>query len=116
VINKYFSRLLGLNFFRAVKDLDHLVSGSSTLESNWEKIENLFELRNQVVHNARKVELSDKELIWLFSSITIFLESAQQLIDNYIIVENYEEGSDDITECLGVSYDHMKEIISKNRI
>ena len=114
VINKYFSKLLDLHFFKAIKDLD-LVLGDGSLERHWEEIENLFELRNQVIHNAKEVELTNIEITLLAQYTTIFVTSATQLIDNYTILDNYDEGSDDITEFMGMSYEMMKQIISENR-
>ena len=117
VINKCFSELLEINFFQAIKDLEKAIEGGESLEENWEKIEDLFELRNQVVHNAKNVELNNDELEWLFKLVILLSDYAWELIDNYINIQHGDwEGRDDFFEWKGISYEHMKEIIDKNKM
>ncbi len=117
VINKYFSRLLELNFFQAIKDLEKDSKETGSLEEDWEKIEDLFELRNQVVHNAKNVELNNDELKCLFRLATLLPDYAWELIDNYINIQyGEEEGRDELFEWKGIPYERMKEIIDKNKM
>jgi hypothetical protein len=90
MINILFTRLLNLDsdfselnkdFFETVKKIDwynpyKYEKGRRPLHKNWNRFMEMFELRNQIVHNMKEVELSQTMLSSNCENTMNFLEAA----------------------------------------
>jgi hypothetical protein len=99
IINDLFSRLpnldtnlsrLNMDFFEAVKKVDwykpyKYVKGRRPLYRNWKRFMEMFELRNQIVHNMKEVELSKTILSSNCDNTMNFLEAAIFIADPVFI-------------------------------
>ncbi len=94
IINKIFSKILGMNYFETIKEIlkesikvggledwANLDTKPKSVLQGWGKFEKLFEQRNLIVHNIDKeVNFSIDELIKLTSNIFMILEMSTYLM------------------------------------
>ncbi len=73
-IDHIFSVLTGINFLQTIKDLT--ITHSHNLKNQWDEIENLFELRHQIIHAGKKVELNEEELLSIINLIKILIDES----------------------------------------
>jgi hypothetical protein len=81
-INDFFSKMLNLNCFETIKELDRLDSSNyvyraASLNRNWKSFIQMFELRNRLVHGKRAIRLSSKQLKSLCNCTMNFLDASQ---------------------------------------
>ncbi|QUC64386.1 hypothetical protein NsoK4_08145 [Nitrosopumilus sp. K4] len=113
-IGHVFSNLVSLDFFQTVKDLEQ-ITGSGTLTHSWNEIEKLFELRHQVIHAGKKVEFNDGDLMYKITLIMILISKSNMFFDCYLIYDTNEE-NEHLFDEIGLSNEHLKRIMKKNRI
>jgi hypothetical protein len=80
-IQKVLSRLLDLDFLGTARELDRTdpytyVKGAISLNNNWEQFKEMFDLRDDVTHEMKDVELSRTELLSLADNTMNFLDAA----------------------------------------
>jgi RiboL-PSP-HEPN len=85
-INWVFSRLLGLWFFDTVKrfnkyPLKNPYPHSKGFVRNWHNFEEMFELRNRIVHSMELVQLTRNQVRSLCSNTLNFIEQASILLN-----------------------------------
>ncbi len=114
-IGHTFSNLVGLDFLQAIKDFEEITS-SGNLKNCWDKIEELFELRHQVVHAGKKVELTFNELTCEMSLILTLISESSMFFDYYMIYDTDSDNEDDeFFNELGISKENINQIIQKNK-
>lgn len=84
-LDKKFGKL-NMDLFEAVKKVDwynpyKYVKGRRPLHKNWNRFMEMFELRNQIVHNMKEVELSKVILSSNCDNTMNFLEAAIFIVD-----------------------------------
>jgi len=85
-IDWVFSRLLGLRFFDTVKKFNRYpirnpYPGSMGFVRNWPNFEEMFELRNRIVHSMELVQLTRTQIRSLCSNTLNFIEQASILLN-----------------------------------
>lgn len=79
-------RRLNIDFFEAVKKVNlklplRYVKGSRLISHNWSEFITIFELRTEVVHDMKQVDLSDRRLKSYCDNTIIFLSAAIFIVD-----------------------------------
>jgi len=102
LINKQISKLLKLDFHDTLKNLQYLIPETvvendpekmNTLENFWElagsfdkkhiiaqQFETIFELRNEIAHNATSISLENLDLHWWIQNISSYLQYGTALV------------------------------------
>jgi hypothetical protein len=81
-IDDFFSKMLNLNCFETIKELDRLdpsncMYGAASLNRSWKSFIRMFELRNRLVHGKQSIRLSSKQLKSLSNCTMNFLDACQ---------------------------------------
>jgi hypothetical protein len=80
-LNELFSKLLNLNFFDYVRKLDRsdrsrYVFDGHPIDIDYKKLKEAFELRHQVVHEMKQVELSNWQLVCRWDNAMNIMDAA----------------------------------------
>jgi hypothetical protein len=76
-----------MDFFEAIKKVDALmpfirfVKGARSLSHTWDDFINIFELRTEVVHDMKEIDMSDRRLKSCCNNTMTFLSAAIFVVD-----------------------------------
>lgn len=80
-ISRVFSKFLIIDFFGTVKALDArdrywYVVGAISMDKNWDKFQDMFELRNDIVHEMKNADMKNRDIRSLCDNVMNVIDAA----------------------------------------
>jgi len=115
-IDHTFSVLTGIRFLQTIKDLTN--SNPHNLKNQWDEIENLFEVRHQIIHNRKKAELNEEELLSIINLIKTLIDESflffYEYYDWYDAYGEFDESLEPVVSKEG--FDKIVNLLKNNEI